>query len=134
MSRALLITGASRGIGRATALAFAALGDRVAINHRDSAALAARLRDEMPGDEHMVVQGDVADPDAVQTMVDEVAAAFGRIDVLVNNAGVYLPHPLMEVTYAEWQGPWRGRPCARRLGAPRAVRRRGRRPRAGGRR
>src|SRR5918992_1016421 len=133
MSRAVLITGASRGIGRDTALAFAALGDRVAINHRDSAALAARLRDEMPGDEHMVVQGDVADPDAVQTMVDEVAAAFGRIDVLVNNAGVYLPHPLMEVTYAEWQAQWRATLETNLIGAANVIWCAVRHMRAGGR-
>jgi 3-oxoacyl-[acyl-carrier protein] reductase len=107
MSRTVLITGASRGIGRAAALAFAAAGDRVAINHRDSAGLAAELRDEMAGDGHIVVQGDVADPGAAAAMVDEVAAAFGHIDVLVNNAGVYTPHPIMDVTYQEWQAAWR---------------------------
>lgn len=88
-------------------MAFAAQGDRVAINHRDSAARAEDLRAEMAGDGHVVVQGDVADPDAVRTMVGEVAAAFGRIDVLVNNAGVYAPHPIMDVTYDEWQAQWR---------------------------
>src|ERR687896_985531 len=107
MSRTVLITGASRGIGRATALAFAALGDRVALNHRDSAVLATELCHEMVGDGHIVVRGDVADPDSVQHMVGEVAATFGRIDVLVNNAGVYSPHPVMDVTYAEWQAHWR---------------------------
>jgi 3-oxoacyl-[acyl-carrier protein] reductase len=117
MSRTVLITGASRGIGRATALAFAALGDRVAINHRDSAALAAALSEEMAGDGHLVVGGDVADPDAVREMVDEVAAAFGHIDVLVNNAGVYLPHPIMDVSYAEWQDQWRATIETNLLGA-----------------
>jgi NAD(P)-dependent dehydrogenase (short-subunit alcohol dehydrogenase family) len=107
MRRTVLITGASRGIGRAAALAFAELGDRVAINHRDSATLAMELRDELAGDGHIVVPADVADPDAVRAMVDEVAAAFGHIDVLVNNAGVYLPHPIMDVPYAEWQAQWR---------------------------
>jgi 3-oxoacyl-[acyl-carrier protein] reductase len=133
MGRTVLITGASRGIGRAAALAFAALGDRVAINHRDSAALAAELRDEMAGDEHIVVQGDVADPEAVRAMVDEVAAAFGRIDVLVNNAGVYLPHPIMEVTYAEWQAQWRATLETNLLGAANVIWCAARHMRAGGR-
>ena len=133
MSRTVLITGASRGIGRATALAFAALGDRVAINHRDSAALAAELRDEMAGDGHIVVQGDVVDPDAVRNMVDEVAANLGRIDVLVNNAGVYAPHPIMEVTYTEWQAQWRATLDTNLIGAANVIWCAVRHMRAGGR-
>ncbi|HEX6470395.1 MAG TPA: SDR family oxidoreductase [Streptosporangiaceae bacterium] len=117
MSRTVLVTGASRGIGRAAALAFAALGDRVAINHRDSAGRAAELSEEMAGDGHIVVQGDVADAAAVRAMVDQVAAAFGHIDVVVNNAGVYVPHPIMEVTYEEWQAAWRDTLEANLIGA-----------------
>ncbi|WP_255420188.1 SDR family NAD(P)-dependent oxidoreductase [Micromonospora sicca] len=90
-SRAVLVTGASRGIGRAVARAFAAGGDRVAIHHRDSAELAEQLRDELPGDGHVVVRADLADPDAVRAMVDEAAERLGGLDVLVNNAGVYGP-------------------------------------------
>jgi NAD(P)-dependent dehydrogenase (short-subunit alcohol dehydrogenase family) len=107
MSRAVLITGASRGIGRAAALAFARQGDRVAIHHRDSADQAEKLRAELPGDGHLVVQADIADPDAVPAMVDRAAGALGGIDVLVNNAGRYTPHPITEVSYQEWQEQWR---------------------------
>jgi NAD(P)-dependent dehydrogenase (short-subunit alcohol dehydrogenase family) len=121
MRRTVLLTGASRGIGRAAALAFAARGDRVAINHRDSAALAARLRGELAGDGHHVVRADVADPDAVRGMVEEVAAAFGRIDVLVNNAGVYLPHPVMGVTYEEWQARWQATLKTNLIGAANLI-------------
>jgi 3-oxoacyl-[acyl-carrier protein] reductase len=105
--RSVLITGASRGIGRATALAFARQGDRVAIHHRDSASLAEALRDELPGDEHIAVRADLADPVAIREMVDAVAAAYGRIDVLVNNAGIFTSHPITEVSYEEWQAHWR---------------------------
>ena len=105
-NRAILITGASRGIGRATAEAFAALGDRVAVHHRDSAALAEKVRAGLPGSGHTVVQADVADPVAVRTMVDAAAAALGGIDVLVNNAGIYQSHPITEVSYQEWQAAW----------------------------
>jgi 3-oxoacyl-[acyl-carrier protein] reductase len=107
MSRAVLITGASRGIGRATAAAFAAAGDRVAIHHRDSAALAGSLRAELPGAGHLVVQGDLADPAAVRAFVDGSARALGGLDVVVNCAGRYHPHPITEVTYEEWQAQWR---------------------------
>lgn len=105
-NRAILITGASRGIGRATAEAFAAAGDRVAIHHRDSAALAAKVLAELPGSGHTVVQADLKDAAAVRTMVDAAAEHLGRIDVLVNNAGVFVAHPITEVSYEEWQSAW----------------------------
>ncbi|MER7418717.1 SDR family oxidoreductase [Micromonospora peucetia] len=110
-SRAVLVTGASRGIGRAVATAFAAGGDRVAIHHRDSAELAERLRAELPGEGHVVVRADLTDPDAVRGMVDEAAGLLGGLDVLVNNAGVYgernAPHPVFGASYEQWQAQWR---------------------------
>lgn len=107
MHRAVLITGASRGIGRATALAFADQGDRVAVHYGQGRDLAEALLGQLPGDGHIAVPADLADPDAVQAMVDQVAGAFGRIDVLVNNAGIFTPHRITEVSYAEWQQQWR---------------------------
>ncbi|MCX4388902.1 SDR family oxidoreductase [Micromonospora peucetia] len=110
-SRAVLVTGASRGIGRAVATAFAAGGDRVAIHHRDSAELAERLRAELPGEGHVVVRADLRDPDAVRGMVDESAGLLGGLDVLVNNAGVYgernAPHPVFGASYEQWRAQWR---------------------------
>ncbi|MFK4085581.1 SDR family NAD(P)-dependent oxidoreductase [Kribbella sp. NPDC020789] len=106
MDRAVLITGASRGIGAATAHAFAADGDRVAVHYSSSRSAAEQVLAGLPGDGHVLVHADLADPDAVQAMVDEAAAGLGRIDVLVNNAGVYHPHRIRETTYAEWQQAW----------------------------
>ncbi|MEV0596136.1 SDR family NAD(P)-dependent oxidoreductase [Nonomuraea cavernae] len=105
--RGVLITGASRGIGRAVAAAFAAEGDRVAIHHRDSAEQARQLLGELPGQGHTVVQADLADPDEVRRMTDAAAEALGGIDVLVNNAGIFLHHPITELSYEEWQAAWR---------------------------
>jgi 3-oxoacyl-[acyl-carrier protein] reductase len=107
MKRAVLVTGASRGVGRAVAAAFAARGDRIAIHHRDSAALAESLRAELPGDGHLVVQADLAQPAAVEAMVNAAAAALGGLDVVVNNAAQYAAHPITEVSYQEWQARWR---------------------------
>jgi 3-oxoacyl-[acyl-carrier protein] reductase len=104
--RAVLVTGASRGIGRAVAVAFAAAGDRVAVHHRDSADLAREVRAGLAGDGHVVVAGDVADPEAVQAFVDKAAAHLGGLDVVVNNAAVFTPHAIMEVSYPEWQAAW----------------------------
>jgi NAD(P)-dependent dehydrogenase (short-subunit alcohol dehydrogenase family) len=101
------VTGASRGIGRAVAMAFAAGGDRVAVHHRDSADLARDLVAALPGDGHTMVRADLADPEAVRAMVDGAAQALDGLDVLVNNAGVFTAHPIMETTYEQWQQRWR---------------------------
>jgi NAD(P)-dependent dehydrogenase (short-subunit alcohol dehydrogenase family) len=121
MGRAVLITGASRGIGRATAAAFAARGDRVAIHHRDSAALAEGLRRELPGSGHLVIAADMADPAAVERLVNEAAAGLGGLDVLVNCAGRYAYHPIDEVSYADWQKEWRTTLEVNLLGAANAC-------------
>jgi NAD(P)-dependent dehydrogenase (short-subunit alcohol dehydrogenase family) len=101
-----LVTGASRGIGRAIARAFAGEGDRVAVHHRDSAGLAADVLAGLSGRGHTVVQADLTDPEAVRRMVDRASDALGGLDVLVNNAGVFTPHPITEVSYAQWQAAW----------------------------
>jgi NAD(P)-dependent dehydrogenase (short-subunit alcohol dehydrogenase family) len=117
MVRAILITGASRGIGRATAHAFAARGDRVAVHHRDSAAAAELVRAELAGDGHVVVQADLARPDAISAMVDQAHASLGGLDVVVNNAALYHPHPITDVSYAEWQAQWRSHVDVNLIGA-----------------
>ncbi len=105
--RAVLVTGASRGIGRAVARAFAADGERVALHHRDSASLASALLAELPGNGHVVVQADLADQAAVRRAVDDAAGQLGGLDVVVNNAGVFPPHPVLSTSYDEWQAAWR---------------------------
>ena len=107
MSRAVLVTGASRGIGRAIAQAFATQGDRVAVHHRDSAALAEEVVAGLPGRGHTIVRADLADAEAVRRMVDAAAGDLGGLDVLVNNAGIYLWHPITEASYEQWQEAWR---------------------------
>ncbi len=104
--RAVLVSGASRGIGRAIAEAFAGDGDRVAVHHRASPDLAAQVAAGLPGTGHAVVCADLADPAAVRRAVDQAADALGGLDVLVNNAGVYFPHPITAVSYEEWQAAW----------------------------
>lgn len=105
-NRAILITGASRGIGAACAQAFAARGDRVAIHYSSDAAAAADVLGSCAGDGHVVVQGDLRDPAAVRSFVDEAAAHLGKIDVVVNNAGVFFSHPIEAATYEQWQQAW----------------------------
>jgi 3-oxoacyl-[acyl-carrier protein] reductase len=107
-NRKILVTGSSRGIGRAVAHAFAAAGDSVAIHHRDSPQLAAEVLASLPGDGHAIVQADIADPAAVQLMVDDAADQLGGLDVLVNNAASYgrSAHLINDISYAQWQQVW----------------------------
>ncbi len=105
-NRAILVTGASRGIGRAIAEAFAGAGDRVAVHYRDSAGLAGQVLAALPGAGHALVQADLADPEAVRRMVDAAGEALGGLDVLVNNAGVFTSHPITETSYEQWQEAW----------------------------
>ncbi len=111
MTRRVLVTGSSRGVGRAIAARFAAGGDVVAVHHRDSREQADALVAELPGTEHVVVQADLGEPEAVRAMVVEAAELLGGLDVLVNNAGVFgavdSPHPVLGTTWEQWQQMWR---------------------------
>ncbi len=105
-ARAVLITGASRGIGAAAARAFAAYGDRVAVHYASRREQAEEVAASLPGYGHAVVGADLGDAEAVRAMVDAAAEALDGIDVLVNNAGIYEPHPIAATSYDEWRRSW----------------------------
>jgi 3-oxoacyl-[acyl-carrier protein] reductase len=102
----VLVTGASRGIGRAAAVAFAQAEAQVAIHYHRQRQAAEEVRGSLAGSGHLLVQADVSDSLAVEQMVTEVLARLGHIDILVNNAGIYVDHPLDGVTYQAWQAAW----------------------------
>lgn len=106
-SRTALVTGASRGIGAAIARSLAETGMRVGVHYVQSAEAAERVLAGLPGDGHVLAQADLRDPEEVRAMVDGVAARWGHLDVLVNNAGVFFAHPIDDTDYAEWQRAWR---------------------------
>jgi 3-oxoacyl-[acyl-carrier protein] reductase len=119
--RAVLVTGASRGIGAAVARAFAAAGDRVAVHYGASRAAADDVAASLVGEGHVVVGADLGDPEAVRSMVATAAEALGGLDVLVNNAGVFTPHPITETTYEDWQRAWHDTLAVNLLGPANAA-------------
>ena len=100
--RAVVVTGAARGIGLAVARKFLAEGHCVALIDIDGAALAKTAAALGDPASILAVECDVADPRQVQAAIDRVAARFGRIDALVNNAGIAVFKPILETTYDEW--------------------------------
>ncbi|HEX2552318.1 MAG TPA: SDR family oxidoreductase [Microvirga sp.] len=103
--RVALVTGASRNIGRAIALALADGGAAVVVSaRRDRAALDAVVADiEAAGGRAVAVLGDVARPEDVARLVEAGVAAFGRLDVLVNNAAIRNEAPFEELTFEAWR-------------------------------
>ena len=104
--KVVLITGASRGIGRAAAGLFADRGCRVAVHYRRDAGAADETLASLVGDGHRTFACDVSDPQAVARLVEEVTARMGGLDVLVNNAGFREHHIVEDIEYAEWQAAW----------------------------
>ena len=99
----VIVTGASRGIGRAIALAFARQGCPVTLAARDPARL-RRIAEEIASLEgtSLVCPTDVTRMDEIRRMVDETANKFGRIDILVNNAGVLILKKVIDTTVEDW--------------------------------
>ena len=107
MSRVCLVTGGSRGIGRCVAQQLAAKGATVVVNYtrnEQAATEALRLLDTQGGQlTHAIMQADISNPDECKRLVDDVVKTYGRLDVLVNNAGVCTDHDVLTVSYADWQ-------------------------------
>ena len=96
-----LVTGAARGIGLATARRFLADGWRVALLDIDGDTL-GRTHAALPAGETIAICADVADAAGVAAAVARVAKEFGRLDALVNNAGIAIFKPILDVTYEDW--------------------------------
>ncbi|MEV6758007.1 SDR family oxidoreductase [Streptomyces sp. NPDC051214] len=105
--RRVLISGASRGLGRALARAFAANGDRVAVHYGSREDDARATLGSLTGEGHVLVGGDLSDPAGAADVAGRASEALGGLDVLVNNAAVNLPHPLADTSYEDWAALWR---------------------------
>ncbi len=102
----VLITGASRGIGKATALAFAHAGAKVGINYRTNTEEAAKTLAELPGDGHYLFQQDISEKEGPEALITAYISQYGQLDVLVNNAGISIFHNIDEVNFEHWTNAW----------------------------
>jgi NAD(P)-dependent dehydrogenase (short-subunit alcohol dehydrogenase family) len=98
----VLITGASRGIGKATAIAFADKGANVGINYKNNQQEAKNTVNTLSGDKHRLFPSDIADKKENEKLITDFVAEFGHIDVLVNNAGISIAHDFDDVDIDEW--------------------------------
>ncbi|MDI2586872.1 SDR family NAD(P)-dependent oxidoreductase [Psychrobacillus sp. NEAU-3TGS] len=102
-NKTIIVTGGSKGIGKDVALTFAKLNANVVISGRSEAVLNETLSELHAFNENCIaVQGDMSDIAVVKDLIDQAASRFGTVDVLVNNAGVNIAKPAMEVTEEDW--------------------------------
>ncbi len=114
--RGVLVTGASRGVGEAAARAFAARGDRVVVHYRGAEDRARQVLASLPGQGHALLRADLADPGETRALADAAVEALGRVDVLVNNAALFLDpvpdgsrrgdHRVTDTDYEDWVRAW----------------------------
>jgi 3-oxoacyl-[acyl-carrier protein] reductase len=100
-----LVTGASGGIGAAISRVLAARGVTVALHYQSGREAAEATRRSLPGNGHVLVQADLGDPKAIQRLWKETSGA-GRIDVVVNNAGIFPNHPPLTTEFEDWVAVW----------------------------
>jgi len=102
----VLVTGGTRGIGLAISQAFAAQGALVAAAYHSNDAAAAKALAQLEGAGHCVHKADVADPEAVERLVSSASQSLGGLDIVVNNAGIGIYHPIATTSYEDWQRAW----------------------------
>jgi NAD(P)-dependent dehydrogenase (short-subunit alcohol dehydrogenase family) len=99
----VLVTGASGGIGRAIARVLAERGARVAVHYNSDGAAAEETRRALSGAGHVVIGADLSDPASIERFWDRIVSEFGRLDALVNNAGIYEEHSPLTTEFQEWR-------------------------------
>ena len=104
--KVVLITGGSRGIGKAASIAFAKNGAQVVFNFKSNTQAANDTIRQLLGKSHLAIKADIGNPQTVQKLVNAVIKQKGKIDILVNNAGIFMPHKIDEVNYHDWQNAW----------------------------
>jgi 3-oxoacyl-[acyl-carrier protein] reductase len=104
--KVVMVTGASRGIGREIARQFAVRGARLVVHYHQNRKAAEQTLTDVPDNSHLILQADLSDANAVADLAQKALDKMGKIDVLVNNAGVYEFHPVAASTFEQWRQSW----------------------------
>lgn len=104
--KVVLVSGGSRGIGRAICEKFAGSGASVVINYRENRKAAEKTLEALNGDDHSAVKCDISKPGQISEMVDKVIDEYGKIDILVNNAGIYEEIDVAGSKTVDWFDHW----------------------------
>lgn len=104
--KVVLVTGSSRGIGRAIAQQFAAAGARVVVHYVHDRPAAEQTLVSLVGDSHLLLQADLKEPNQAQYLVNKSIQEMGQIDILINNAGMFTEHRILDIPYQEWLRSW----------------------------
>jgi 3-oxoacyl-[acyl-carrier protein] reductase len=105
-NKVALVTGASRGIGSIIALQLAQRGVRVALHYRNNRKAAAESLGNLPGTGHASFDADLSDPREASLLWQRVSDSLGAVDILINNAGLYIFHPPLQTAYEDWKTAW----------------------------
>lgn len=106
-NKTVLITGGSRGIGKATAIAFSQKGARVAINYRSDNQAAKETLAQLEGKGHIALKYDIAAEDEPKKLIDDFIRHYDQLDILVNNAGIATLHEVDNVNFNTWKDSWK---------------------------
>ena len=104
--KTVLVTGSSSGIGRAIAQAFAESNATVAVHYHSNKNGGKETLNSLTGEGHIVVQGDISQPDEASRIVEEVVTGLDRMDILVNNAALIEQFNFDDLSYEEWVSVW----------------------------
>lgn len=115
-NKTVLITGGSRGIGAVTAKLFAAAGAQVVFTYNANRQAAEQTLAALGPGKHAIFQLDLNKPEGVAALFEAFSSRYERLDILVNNAAVHLPHKLLEDSFAHWQSSWTETLAANLLG------------------
>lgn len=105
-NKVVLVTGGSRGIGKAAAVMFAEAGATIIVHYQKNEKAAKETLKLLGDGKHITSKADVSDPDEVEKLINDSIGSFGKIDVLVNNAGVAEEFDIMTLSYDQWQATW----------------------------
>lgn len=102
----VLITGGSRGIGRATAIAFSKANATVGLNYQNNDAAANDTLSRLEGQNHCILKYDISRGEEAENLINDFYSKYGTIDILINNAGISNFHSIDQIDYKTWQQSW----------------------------